>query len=474
MGSVQHEYGMIGLGTMGRNLVLNMADKGFSVAGYDKDPEKAALLQAGTGQAQVQGFSDLPSFIAALKKPFVILLLVPAGPIVDAVINDLTPHLSEADLLVDCGNSHFTDTERRIKSCASRGIHFMGAGISGGESGARFGPSIMPGGDKTAYDRMEPMLRSIAAKVNDTACVSYMGTGSAGHFVKMVHNGIEYAQMQAISEGYQLLKQIGLLTNEELALVFESYNHSPIQSYLIEITSGIFLKKDNLTQAGLIDRILDTAHQKGTGAWASQSGMNLQVPIPAIDAAVTQRLLSGMKEQRVRAANLLHKSKNEEVEPGREGLVPIVRDAIHFCMITGFAQGMALLQQASVAYKYGLNLAAIASTWRGGCIIRAAMLEDMETAFTANPKLPNLMVNNVFSHRLNELQHALRSAIHSAVGSGIPVPVMMANLSYFDSYRSEWLPANLVQAQRDLFGAHTYERTDAAGTYHTEWENNIL
>ena len=472
MSDREYEYGMIGLGTMGQNLVLNMADNGFSVAGYDKDEKKVTTFNDEAGEKKIKAFSSLKSFIASLKKPRIILMLVPAGKIVDAVINDLKPFLYKEDLVMDCGNSHFTDTNDRIQKLAAEGIHFMGTGVSGGETGARFGPSIMPGGSKDAWERTAPMLKAIAAKVNNKPCVTYMGTGAAGHYVKMVHNGIEYAMMQMISEAYHLLKQIGGLKNDELRQVFENYNQTAIRSYLVEITAAIFTQKDELTNNMLIDVILDKAHQKGTGAWTSQDSMNLSVPVPGIDAAVSQREMTTIKEQRVAAANILH-SVREKISVEHSGLITLLQDAMHFCMITIYAQGMSLLKEASLKYDYHVNLADVSSIWRGGCIIRSAMLEDITKAFTADPVLNNLMVSKVFCEQLNHLQKHTRSVISTAISAGIPVPAMMAGLSYFDSYRSSWLPANLVQAQRDFFGAHTYERTDKPGNFHTEWNTKI-
>ena len=472
MNDQQYEYGMIGLGTMGQNLVLNMADNGFSVAGYDKDEKKVIGFNAEAGDRKIKAFGQLESFINSLKQPRTILLLVPAGKIVDAVISDLKPYLSKEDLILDCGNSHFSDTDERIKRLAEEGIHFMGTGVSGGETGARFGPSVMPGGSKDAYNRIAGMLTAIAAKVNGQPCVTYMGTGSAGHYVKMVHNGIEYAMMQMISESYHLLKVIGGLTNDELKLVFEKYNQTAIRSYLIEITAAIFTQKDELTDNMLIDVILDKAHQKGTGAWTSQDSMRLEVPVPTIDSAVSQREMTTIKEQRLVAAEILHTVK-DKIAVEHSGLITLLQDAMHFCMISIYAQGMSLLKEASSRYDYKTNLADVTSIWRGGCIIRSAMLEDITAAYKADPSLNNLMVSNTFSEQLNQLQKHTRSVVSTAIAAGIPVPAMMASLSYFDSYRSSWLPANLVQAQRDFFGAHTYERIDRPGSFHTEWNTKI-
>ena len=471
MGEIVFEYGLLGLGTTGRILAQAMAGKGFSVAAYDTDHEKITGVQAEAFDGRIKGYNDLEKFIGSLKIPRTIFLNVPAVATMDTVISNLVPLLSEDDLLIDCSNSHFTDTDRRIKATKSRGIHYLGAGISCGEDGALAGPVIMVGGDEAAYQRVKATLTAIAANINNRTGLAYTGTGSSGHYVKMVHDGIAYALMQVLSESYHLLKQVGLLNNDELQQVYQAYNETAIRSYLIGITASIFRQKDEISEAWLIDMIRDTAGRHGAGMVVSKNALELQVPLTAIDSAVTQLLLSGMKDQRVKAAQVLSKP-DEEVETGSEGLVAIVRDAIHFCMITAYAQGMALLQKGSAEYQYQVNLSAIAALWKDGCIISAGMLGDIETAYTANPQLVNLMVNNVFSHRLNELQHEVRSAIQSAVSAGIPVPVMMASLAYFDSYRSEWLPANLVQAQRDYFGAYSYQRTDTAGDFHTNWEKS--
>ncbi|MFN8249223.1 MAG: NADP-dependent phosphogluconate dehydrogenase [Ferruginibacter sp.] len=467
-----YQFGMIGLGTMGSNLVLNMADHGFAVAGYDKDPQKVSAFNNEAGDRKIKAFASTETFIASLQTPRVIMMLVPAGKIVDAVINDLKPFLSKEDLLIDCGNSHFTDTDARVASLAKDGIHFMGTGVSGGETGARFGPSIMPGGPEASYARIAPMLRAIAAKVNEESCVAHMGTGSAGHYVKMVHNGIEYAIMQMISETYHLLKQVGGLSNAEIKDVFEGYNKSAIQSYLIEITAAVLSQKDEITGNDLVDMILDKAHQKGTGAWTSQDAMNLAVPVPSIDAAVSQREITTIKELRTAASSKLH-AMDDEISVENSGLIKLLEDAMHFCMITIYAQGLSLLREASVKYNYGVNPAKVASIWRGGCIIRSAMLEDIRAAFNDDPSLTNIMIHDNFSSALNKLQVHSRSAIVTAINAGIPVPVMTACVHYFDSYRSTWLPANLIQAQRDFFGAHTYERTDKPGNFHTEWNIKI-
>lgn len=462
-----YDYGMIGLGTMGSNLVYNMCDHGYSVAGYDKNAAQVATFVNGAGDKKVFGTLELPDFIDSLKQPRVIMMLIPAGAVVDAVIQELKPYLSKNDLLIDCGNSYFMDTDRRLAELAKDHIHFMGVGVSGGESGARFGPSIMPGGPQEVYERVEGMLKAVSAKVNDEPCVTYLGTSSAGHYVKMVHNGIEYGIMQLISEAYHLLKQMGGLNNDELHEVFLQWNKGMLQSFLIEITAEVFAKQDEQSGNRLVDMILDTAHQKGTGQWTSQNAMDLHVPIPSIDIAVSARDISSLKTERVAAGEILKGPGKPPAD--RQELIQNLEQSLYFAMITTYAQGMSLLQQASVKYKYGLKLKDVAGIWRGGCIIRASLLEDIRQAFEENASLVNIMISGGIAKKLMESQQAARKTIQLGVAAGIPLPCTMACLSYFDGYRSGWLPANLLQAQRDFFGAHTYERNDKAGIFHTEW-----
>lgn len=467
----KYDYGMIGLGTMGRNLVFNMNDHGFSVAGFDKTAAQVDLLQKEGKDKEVMATTNLEEFIGSLKTPRTIILLVPAGKIVDDVINELKPFLSGDDLLMDCGNSHFTDTNRRYTELEKAGLHFMGVGVSGGESGARFGPSIMPGGPKDVYKRVAPMLESIAAKVKEQPCVTWLGPGAAGHYVKMVHNGIEYGIMQLISETYHLLKVIGEKENKELHDIFSKWNEGVLRSFLIEITADIFLQKDELTNNMLVDMILDTAHQKGTGGWTSEDGLKLQVPITIIDTAVAVRGISSHKEERVEAEKILKGPIDvEKPNVSKNELVNFLEQALYFSMICTYAQGMALLKAASDEYKYDLNFSDIARVWSGGCIIRATLLQDIYTAYQSNTKFDNLMSDHELSQKLMHSQNGIRKIVSIAAESGIPAPAFMSALSYYDTSRSGWLPANLVQAQRDYFGAHTYERTDRGGTFHTHWK----
>ena len=473
MNQQQYSYGMVGLGTMGCNLVLNMSDHGFSVAGYDKDAAKVEALNKYATEKKLSAFSDITSFLQSLEIPRVIMLLVPAGKIVDAVIADLKPHLTAGDIIIDCGNSHFIDTQLRIDTLEKEKLHFMGLGVSGGETGARNGPSIMPGGDMDAYTRIEPMLQAIAAKVNNTPCTAYMGSGSAGHYVKMVHNGIEYALMQLIAESYHLLKVHAGLSNEEIHNVYKKWNQGKLQSFLIEITAAVFLQKEEEGQDLLIDKIADAAHQKGTGAWMSQDAMNIQSAIPAIDAAVSQRILSSIKEERVAASAANKKEIFTGLTGNRNDFINQLEDALHACFVITYAQGLAMLLQASVTYKYNINIATVASIWRGGCIIRAAMLENITEAFTQQTGLKNLMLSTQFSDQLIKEQYSLKGILKSAINNAIPVPAFSACMNYYDSYYSSWLPANLIQAQRDFFGAHTYERLDKPGIFHTIWNETI-
>lgn len=464
------QFGMIGLGVMGRNFALNIADNGYSVAGLVHSKEKIPALQKEIGDRTVSLTASLQEFIAGLKKPRAIMMMVPAGKAVDSVIDELLPLLDKDDLIMDGGNSHFTDTDRRFKKLKEQGIHFMGVGISGGEEGARLGASIMPGGSKEAYSRVHPIFEAVAARVDNEPCVTWLGPGSAGHYVKMVHNGIEYALMQLIAECYDILKRGLGFTNDQLHQVFSEWNKGELSSYLIEITAQIFIQPDDKAAGRLIDAILDTAKQKGTGKWTSQSAMDLHVPTPVIDIAVTMRDLSDYKEERIHASQILDGVKTKFVGDAQQ-FVKQLENSLFFGMITAYAQGMNLLLAASAAYNYQLKLEDIAKIWRGGCIIRADMLETTRTAFKQNPHLDNLLVDPYFSKELLKRQSDLRAVVNQASFLGIPAPALMTSLAYFDAYRSQQLPANLTQAQRDFFGAHTYERIDAEGTFHTVWNN---
>ena len=460
---------MVDLGVMGRNLVLNMADHGCAVAGYDKDADKVEALRKESAERKVCGAANILDFIALLRKPRAIMMLMPAGPPVDSVIKDLLPHLDKGDLIIDAGNSYFKDTDLRARNLAAKSIHFLGVGVSGGEEGARHGPSIMPGGPKEAYERIRPVFEAAAAKVNGEPCVNWLGPGSAGHFVKMVHNGIEYGIMQLIAEAYDLMKRGWGLNDDEVCEVYASWNKGELNGYLVEITSHIFSKPDEKTCQRLIDEILDVAKQKGTGMWTSQSAMELQVPIPTIDLAVAVRDLSVFAKERERAGAIYQRSMWRS-SGDRDTFLAQLCHALFAAMLITYAQGMALLAVASDKYKYHLDFGAVARIWRGGCIIRAALLEDICAAFRARRELPNLLLDPNLSRKLTAHQEDLRQVVCQAAGSGVPAPGLMVSLGYFDAYRSAWLPANLIQAQRDYFGAHTYERIDAKGTFHTKWE----
>ena len=466
----QHnEIGMVGLGVMGRNFALNMADHGFSVAGYDKDVAKVEALRQESKERKVHGAVEIQQFIGQLRQPRAVMLLVPAGAPVDSVIKDLLPHLDAGDLIIDAGNSYFKDTDVRARDLTAKGIQFLGVGVSGGEEGARHGPSIMPGGPKEAYERVRPIFEAAAAKVNGDPCVAWMGPGSAGHFVKMVHNGIEYGIMQLLAETYDLLKRGVGLNDDEVGQVFATWNQGELTGYLVEITSHIFSKQDEKTGKRLIDEILDVAKQNGTGLWTSQSAMELQVPTPTIDLAVAMRDLSVFAKDREQAG-AIYQRPFRHCNDGREIFLPQLGRALFAGMVIVYAQGMALLAAASDKYEYHLDLEAVARIWRGGCIIRAALLEDVCAAFLAKRDLPNLLLDPNVSHKLMEHQEDLRLVVCQAAEAGVPAPGLMVSLGYFDAYRSAWLPANLIQAQRDYFGAHTYERIDAKGAFHTEWE----
>lgn len=464
--------GMVGLGVMGRNLLLNMADHGFVVAGFDKDKNKVASLRQESKQQHVYGATTVDEFLELLQKPRSIMLLVPAGKPVDLVINELLPHLQPGDLIIDAGNSHFTDTDRRLKELQAKDMQFLGVGISGGEEGARHGPSIMPGGTKEAYEKVRAILEAVAAKVKSDPCVTYLGPGSAGHYVKMVHNGIEYGIMQLIAETYDVMKRGLGLSNAQLSAVYSEWNNTALNSYLLEITSHIFSKKDEKTGKQLIDEILAVAKQTGTGMWTSESSMELQLPVPTIDTAVTLRDLSVFTKEREQA-NALYSRPISLLAIDHTIFINQLKDAFFAAMILVYAQGMALLMVASDKYSYHLNLAAVAKIWRGGCIIRAKLLEDICVAYRKNKNLTNLLLDPDLSHQIMTRQEQLRQVICQAVNAGIPVPALMNTLSYLDVMRSTWIPANLIQAQRDYFGSHTYERTDQKGTFHTEWEKTV-
>lgn len=465
MAEIQFDFGLVGLGVMGRNFILNVADNDFSAIGLDLDAEKVnSLLTEGEGRV-VHATQDKLEFVNRLARPRKIMLLVPAGKPVDAVIDDLKPHLSEGDIIIDGGNSFYTDTNRRFETLSKDNIHFFGAGVSGGAKGARKGPSIMPGGDKKAYEYIKPIFEAASAKVNGEPCVAHLGNGSAGNYVKMVHNGIEYGMMQLIAEAYDLLKRGLGMSNDQLQVTFAEWNTGRLQSFLIEITAEIFSQKDDLTSADLIDVILDKGKQKGTGKWTSQNAMDLGIPIPTVDVSVSMREISSLKDLREKAEDIYG--------PASAGVgnitVEQVEEALYFSFIMAYAQGMQQLAAASEEYGYELDLEVISKIWRGGCIIRSGLLEKMRKAFKRNSQLQNLLLDEEFSTEISSLVHGTMAVVSEALKAGIPFSAMSAGLNYFNAFKSGRLPMNLVQAQRDHFGSHTYERTDRDGVFHTEW-----
>jgi 6-phosphogluconate dehydrogenase len=465
-----YKIGVVGLGVMGANLALNMERNGFPVAGYDLDAAKGqAFLQGPAKGKNVIGVDSPAMLMQALERPRRILIMVPAGAPVDSAIAHLKPHLDEGDILMDGGNSFFLDTDRRNRELKEAGFLFIGAGVSGGEEGALWGPAIMPGGQREAWDAVAPILRAIAARADDgQPCVEYMGPRGSGHYVKMVHNGIEYGDMQLIAEAYDLLHRGLGIPAQDLHAIFEEWNQRELKSYLIEITANIFAKKDEVTGRLLVDVILDEAQQKGTGKWASQNALDIGAPIPTIDAAVESRILSALKVERVAASKVLH-GPTLSYCGDRQKLIRAIEQALYASKITSYAQGMALIRIASTEYRYDLRPRDIARIWREGCIIRATLLGEISAAYTRNPDLANLLLDDAFREAIESRQEAWRLVIQTAVGMGIPVLAMTSSLVYYDAYRSERLPANLTQAQRDYFGAHTYRRTDKDGIFHTEW-----
>jgi 6-phosphogluconate dehydrogenase len=462
--------GVAGLGVMGANLARNIASKGFSVAGYDVDAGKTKAFLAGSAKGAAIAGVDTPARLAAaLERPRRVLMMVPAGAPVDEAIAALLPHLDTGDILIDGGNSFFADTDRRCRELEAKGIHFVGAGVSGGEEGALRGPAIMPGGPREAWDALAPVLRAIAAKAEDgEPCVAYMGPRGAGHYVKMVHNGIEYGDMQLIAEVYDLLRRGAGLSVRELAAVFAEWNRGELRSYLIEITAQILQRDDDETGRPLVDVIEDEAEQKGTGKWMSQNALDVGAPIPTVNAAVEARILSALKAERVAASRVL-RGPSTRFAGDRSRLVEAAEQALYASKVTSYAQGLALLRIASAEYGYGIDPGVVATIWRAGCIIRAALLEDIRGAFRRDPDLVNLLLDGTFSEAVGRRQDAWRQVVQTAVGLGIPVPALGASLAYYDAYRAERLPANLTQAQRDFFGAHTYRRVDRAGVFHTPW-----
>ena len=464
-----YEFGLVGLGVMGRNFILNVVDHGFSAFGYDLDQEQVdAMINEAGGSGQVNASTDVTEFVQALARPRRIMLLVPAGKIVDAAIESLLPHLDKDDIIIDGGNSFYTDTDRREAYLKDKGIHFFGAGVSGGAAGARRGPSIMPGGSKSAYSHVQPVFEAVAAKFQGEPCVAYLGPKSAGNYVKMVHNGIEYGLMQLTSEIYDLLKQGGDYNNDELHQLFAHWNQGRLHSFLVEISAQIFSKEDEMGDGRLVDKILDKAKQKGTGKWTSQNAMDLGIPVPTIDMAVSMREISALKETRLKAEKRYPAIKEGRISKAE--IADLAEAGLYFSFIVTYAQGLHQLTAASEEYGYELDLAVIAKIWRAGCIIRAALLKDITEAYEGEAGLENLLLAPEFVKKVNETVGAARKLAVFAIENGIPAPGLTSSLTYFDAFRSGRLPLNLIQAQRDFFGSHTYERVDRAGIFHTDWD----
>ena len=470
-------FGLIGLGVMGENLVLNAERNGFSSSVYNRTYARTEEFLQGRGAGrQIIGTASLEEFVASLERPRRILMMVKAGQPIDDLIATLSPLLEEGDLLIDGGNSLYTDTERRVAELESKSFGYIGMGVSGGAKGALEGPSMMPGGTRAAYDAIEPLVRKMAAQVNDGPCVTYMGPGGAGHFVKTVHNGIEYGIEQILAEAYDLMKRVSGMNGDQMADVLAQWNSTEeLASFLVEITEVCLRTKDPESGADLVEAIVDAAGQKGTGLWTVESALNMGVPVPTIYAALNARVLSSLRPERMAAEAILPAVRPATVpthsfELGQLGSdLPALRDATILACIASYAQGMALLQEASKLHNYNLDFAAIGQIWKGGCIIRARLLQRIQDAYTANPDLSNLMVDPWFAEQINRRIDGLRSVVAGAANAGIPVPCFSSTLDYITSYGTGRLPQNLVQAMRDCFGSHTYARVDRPGSFHTEW-----
>jgi 6-phosphogluconate dehydrogenase len=462
---------MIGLGVMGRNLAMNIEEHGFPVAVWNLEPEWVdGFIQANQHKAFV-GTKSLEDFVTALARPRRIMMMIKAGSPVDMTIERIKPLLQEGDILIDGGNSYFKDTQRREKQLRESGIRFFGSGVSGGEEGARFGPSLMPGGSREAYEHVRPIFEAIAAKTDSGPCVTYVGPDGAGHFVKMVHNGIEYGDMQLIAEAYAILQAALDLESEQLAETFSEWNRGLLESFLIEITAKIFTVRDQETGKPLVEMVLDKAEQKGTGKWTAQEALDLEVAIPTIAAAIDARVLSSLKEERVAASRKLRGPRQQGFRGAKDKIISAVRDALYASKICSYAQGLSLIRKGSDVYNWNINLSEMARIWKGGCIIRARFLDSIMNAYNRNRDLPNLLLDEEFTRWIGTAQSNWRMAVKTANSMGVAAPAMSASLSYFDSYRAQKLPQNLTQAQRDYFGSHTYERVDhpERGHVHTDW-----
>lgn len=481
--TVKASVGLVGLAVMGQNLALNIADHGFPISVFNRSASKTrdTVARAETEglSDKLSGYEDMAAFVASLATPRRVIMLVKAGGAVDATIEVLREHLEPGDMIIDGGNEFYTNTERRSKDLGADGLLYIGMGVSGGEDGARMGPSLMPGGPRAAYEALEPMLRSIAAQVDDGPCVTYIGTGGAGNYVKMVHNGIEYGDMQLIGEAYDVLKTVGGMSSSEIADVFDEWNGSNLQSFLIEITAAILRTADDLTGDGsaLVEKVLDQTGAKGTGMWTVQEAAARLVPIPTIAAALEARYLSALKEDRATAAAVLTGPATDAAPAisaaDKAALVTAVRSALYASKICSYAQGMNLIRAAGIEYGWGLDLGAISRIWKGGCIIRAVFLDRIKAAYDVDADLPSLLVDPGFAAELASAQSAWRSVVTTAINAGVSVPAMSSSLAYYDTYRRTVLPsAQMVQSQRDFFGSHTYKRLDKEGVYHTRWSSD--
>eukprot|EP00741_Cyanophora_paradoxa_P022486 tig00021464_g21712.t1 len=473
--AAKSKIGLVGLAVMGQNLALNIAEEGLPISVFNRSPDKVddtVARAAREGNLPLTGFKNVKEFVDSIEKPRSIIILVKAGAPVDATISALSEHLEEGDLIIDGGNEWYENTERRAAECAKRGINYMGMGVSGGEEGARNGPSLMPGGPKDAYDRIKPILDKVAAQVDDGPCVTYIGPGGAGNYVKMIHNGIEYGDMQLIGEAYDILKTVGGLSNAELKAVFEDWNKGELQSFLVEITTKIFGKKDDLAEGDLVDKIVDRTGSKGTGKWTIQQAAELGIAAPTMAAALDSRYISSLKDERIAASSVLASATSlSPVDKAK--LIDDVRKALYASKICSYAQGMNLIKAASDVNGWNLDLGAIARIWKGGCIIRAVFLDRIKQAYDRDAALPSLLVDKEFAKELSERSEAWRRIVSLSIQAGITAPAFSASLAYFDSYRRARLPANLIQAQRDYFGAHTYQRTDKPQDqwFHADWSD---
>ncbi|SCW39137.1 6-phosphogluconate dehydrogenase [Paenibacillus tianmuensis] len=468
----KQQVGVIGLAVMGKNLALNIESRGFTVSVFNRSREKTDALLAEAQGKKLVGTYSIEEFVASLETPRKILIMVQAGHATDDTINQLNPHLDKGDIIIDGGNAFFPDTQRRNKELEAHGLRFIGTGVSGGEEGALKGPAIMPGGQKDAYELVAPILTAISAKVNGDPCCTYIGPDGAGHYVKMVHNGIEYGDMQLICEAYHLLKDVLGVSTQELHEIFADWNKGELDSYLIEITTDIFTKYDPETGKPMVDVILDSAGQKGTGKWTSQSALDLGVPLSIITESVFSRFISAMKEERVAASKVLNGPKQAAFDGDRAAFIEAVRKALYASKICSYAQGFAQMRAASEEYNWSLDYGSIAMIFRGGCIIRARFLQNIKDAYDRNPELKNLLLDEYFKGIVEQYQDAWRNVVATAITRGVPVPAFASALAYYDSYRTERLPANLLQAQRDYFGAHTFKRVDKEGAFHFHWMEN--